>query len=86
MKLETEDSTLIVFANKYDGAILEVLTETDKAISVRNKENGKTCWLPKAGLTQRKPGVPTYESEYNVQRWFMAKMTNQQERVLNLLE
>lgn len=84
--IATENNRLIVFANKYDGAILEVVSESDKAINVKNVENGKSCWLPKAGITQRKPGVPTYENEYNVQRWFMAKLTNQQERVLNLLE
>lgn len=84
--IATENNRLIVFANKYDGAILELLAESDKAINVRNIENNRTCWLPKSGIAQRKPGVPTYENEYNVARWFMAKMNQQQERVLNLLE
>ena len=84
--IATENNKLIVFANKYDGAILEVVSQSEKAINVKNTENGKSCWSPKAGIVQRKPGVPTYENEYNVQRWFMSKMTNQQERVLNLLE
>ena len=84
--IATENNRLIVFANKFNGAILELIAESDKAIHVRNTENEKSCWLPKAGIVQRKPGVTTYENEYNVSRWFMAKMSNQQERVLNLLE
>lgn len=86
MTIHTDNSRLIVFANKFDGAILEVVSETNKAISVRNVENDRSCWLPKAGLAARKPGVPTYENEYNVARWFLSKLTSQQERVLNLLE
>lgn len=84
--IHTESNKLIVFANKYDGAILEVIAESDKAINVRNVENKNACWLPKSAIVQRKPGVPTYENEYNVSRWFLSKMNNQQERVLNLLE
>ena len=84
--LVTDDGSLLVFANKWDGAILGVISESEKAVQVRNKENGKVCWLPKSGLVQRKPGVPTYENEYDLANWFRGKLSAQQERVLNLLE
>jgi len=79
-------TSLIIFANKWDGAILDVVAETEKAWSVRNRDNGRSCWIPKAGVRLRKPGVPTYENEYNVNDWFYNKLTPQQQRVLNLLE
>ena len=85
MTIATDNGTIIVFANIYDGAILRVSEERPKAIKVTNTENGKTCWLPKSGLKPRKPGVPTYESEYTVAAWFSNRLSDQQERVLNLL-
>lgn len=85
MTLATENNRLIVFANIYDGAIVEIEKESEKAVQVRNTENGKSCWLPKSGLKLRKPGVATYENEYVLKPWFSNKLTDQQERVLNLL-
>lgn len=84
--IATENNRLIVYANKFDGAILEVVKESEKAVQVRNVENGKSCWLPKSGLKPKKPGVPTYENEYELSRWFACKLSLQQERVLNLAE
>lgn len=84
--IATDNGTILVFANKFDGAILEVIQESDKAVRVRNKENGRECWLPKSGIMLRKPGIPTYENEYNVAAWFRCRMNAAQERALNLLE
>lgn len=86
MTLATDNGTILVFANTYDGAILAVIGETEKAINVRNKECGRCCWLPKAGLVARKPGVPTYENEYVLARWFVSKLNLQQSKVLNIAE
>lgn len=86
MTITTSDAnTILVYANKYDAAILEVVEDRLKAIKVVNTENSKSCWLPKSGLKLRKPGVATYENEYTVASWFSNKLTDQQERVLNLL-
>lgn len=84
--IATDNGTVLVFANTYDGAILEVISETEKAIQVRNKESNRSCWLPKSGIEQRKPGVPTYENEYVVCGWFWSKMNLQQQKVLNVAE
>lgn len=85
MTIASDNGTIIVFANIYDGAILKITEDRPKAINVTNTESGKSCWLPKSGLKQRKPGEPTYESEYVVSPWFSRRMSDQQERVLNLL-
>ena len=81
----SEWNTIVVHANKWDSAILEVAEDRLKAIKVVNTENNKSCWLPKSGLKPHKPGVATYENEYTVAGWFSNKLTDQQERVLNLL-
>lgn len=78
--------TLVIHANKYDSAIVAVVAESDKAMQVKNVESGRVCWLPKSGLKPYRPGVESYENEYEVSGWFRNKMNLQQERVLNLAE
>lgn len=78
--------TILVFANKFDAAILEVVRETEKAIEVRNVECGRGCWIPKSAIYLRKPGVETYENEYEVRDWFFAKMNKYQMKALNIME
>lgn len=78
--------TLVIFANRYDAAIVEVLERRNKAVRVRNVESGRTCWLPLAGLAERKPGVPTYENERVLKGWFSRRISRSQEKVLNLLD
>lgn len=78
--------TLVIHANKFDSAIVEVVGESEKALQVKNTESGRVCWLPKSGIKAYKPGVPTYENEYEVSGWFRSKLNLQQERVLNLAE
>ena len=85
MTIATDNGTIIVFANVYDGAILKVTDDRPKAIKVTNADNGKSCWLPKSGLKLSKPNVPTYENEYKLKPWFSNVLSDQQERVLNLL-
>ena len=79
-------ATIIIFANKWDGAICEVLAVSEKALQIRNKENGKSCWVPKSGIRLRKPGVQTYENEYEVNDWFFNKLSPIQMKTLNLAE
>ena len=82
----TETTSIVVHANKFDSAILKVLTETEKAYSVQNVDCGRKCWIPKSGLKAYKPGVPSYENEYEVANWFWSKMSLIQEKVLNISE
>ena len=77
---------MVIHANKYDSAIVELVQESEKAIQVKNVECGRTCWIPKSGLREYKPGVPSYEGEYVVTAWFWNKMSIQQQRVLNIAE
>ncbi len=86
MTIDTHNGTILVTANTWQSALLEVMKETEKAIQVKNVENGKVCWLPKAALKKYKPGVETYENNYDIANWFFPKMSSQQERVLNILE
>jgi hypothetical protein len=79
-------TSLVVHANKFDSAILEVIKETEKAYQVRNVDCGRMCWIPKSGLKAYKPGVATYENEYEVANWFWSKMNLMQEKVLNIAE
>ena len=79
-------ATILVHANKFDSAILEIVRETEKAYQVRNIDCKRQCWIPKAGLKPYKPGVATYENEYVVASWFWAKMDLTQEKVLNIAE
>lgn len=79
-------TTILVTANLFDTAILEVIAESEKALHVRNVECGRTCWIPKSGIYLRKPGVATYENEYNVHDWFFNKMSKIQLKVLNVME
>jgi hypothetical protein len=78
--------TIFVSANKFDMAILDVIGETEKAYNVKNRDCGRTCWIPKSGLYLRKPGVATYEDEYEVHDWFYNRMSNPQMKVLNVME
>lgn len=84
--IATDNGTIIVYANPFDGAILEVVSERPKAIEVVNRENRRKCWIPKSGLALRKPNVPTYENEYDVKDWFYNKLSSYQQRALNLLD
>lgn len=86
MQIHTDNGSLIIFANKFNGALLRVVSERDNAIQVRNKENNRVCWIPKRGIKQRKPGVATYENEYVLETWFRNVLKPEQERALNLLE
>lgn len=78
--------TIIIFANKWDGAICQIQSATEKALQITNTENGKSCWVPRSGIRLRKPGVPTYENEFEVNDWFFNKLTLQQMKTLNLAE
>jgi hypothetical protein len=77
--------SLVVHANRMDSAILVVINETAKAWEVRNVDCGRSCWLPKSGLRLYKPGVESYEGEYVLAPWLRSKLSDQQEKVLNLL-
>lgn len=79
-------ATLVIHANPYDSAIVEIIKETEKAYQVKNIDCGRMCWIPKAGLKQYKPGVPSYENEYKLALWFEGKLDLRQEKVLNLAE
>ena len=78
--------TIVIHANKFDSAIVEVVSETEKALNIKNTYSHKSCWLPKSALKPYKPGVPTYETEYVVAAWFVSKLSRPQEIVLNLAE
>lgn len=82
----TTKQTMIIFAHKFDAAIVEVEAETAKAFLLRNTESGKTGWIPKSALALRKPGVPTYENEFNVKDWFFNRMNRAQSVMLNVAE
>jgi len=86
MIIATEMNSIVVHANKFDAAILEIISESEKAIQVRNRDCGRKCWLPKSALVGYKPGVPTYENEYIVANWFWSKMNLMQQKVLNIAE
>ena len=77
---------MVIHANRWDSAIVEVIGESEKALQVKNTESGRVCWLPKSGIKPYKPGVATYENEYEIAPWFRDKMNLYQERVLNLAE
>jgi hypothetical protein len=66
--------------------ICEVLSETEKSLKLRNKDNGATCFVPKSGLKLRKPGVPTYENEFVLAAWFRSQLNGFQERCLGVSE
>jgi hypothetical protein len=65
---------------------LDILEERPKALRVRNQDTGLACWLPKSGLSPRRPGEPTYENEFVLRRWFRDAMSLDQERALNIAE
>ena len=66
--------------------ICDVLADTGKAVKIRNRDNGIECYVPWAGIRQRKPGVPTYENEYVLCQWFRDKLDARQERALGVSE
>jgi hypothetical protein len=84
MTVATENKTMVIHANKFDSAIVVVIAETEKAVQIESKDNGCKCWLPKAALKPYKPGVATYENEYEIARWI--DLSYMQEKVLNLAE
>lgn len=77
---------MVIHANKYDAAIVEVVSQTERAIQVRNVDCGRSCWIPRSALAEYKPGVATYEDEFVVRDWFWVKMNRRQEQVLNIAE
>lgn len=66
--------------------LLDVIGETDRAFKVRNQENGSVCYIPKSGLKLRKPGVPTYEDDFVLAKWFRDSLNRYQERTLGVSE
>ncbi len=78
--------TIVIHANKFDSAIVEVVSETEKALQVKNTYCGRSAWIPKSGLKPYKKGVPSYENEYTVADWFWNKMDVRAQRVLNIAE
>lgn len=63
-----------------------VLAETEKALKIQNTHSKKVAWIPKSGLKLSKPGVPTYERNYDVADWFVKKMDRQQAVCLDFEE
>ena len=77
---------IMVMANPMDPAGLQIIGDSEKAIKVRNDYCGRDCWIPRAALVLRKPGVASYECEYDLRPWFFSKMSMRQRQVLNLAE
>lgn len=64
----------------------DVIAETEKALHIRNQYSKKTAWVPKSGLKPYKPGVPTYEHNYDVADWFKRRMDRRQAVCLDFEE
>ena len=64
----------------------DVLSETEKAVFIRNQYSKKTAWIPKSGLKPYKPGVPTYENNYDLADWFVRRMDRRQAVCLDFEE
>ena len=85
--------TIIWTVRHTDVTTAAVISQSEKALHVRNTYSGKTAWIPKSGLRQyipsKIPGVSHRDpdpSEMIVADWFRAKCTHQQMAALGFAE